>query len=229
MDRFFVVVGRTNQVLFLLIMLGAAAFLMIALISHLTAMRYGAVEAKPGKSGTALASHLKFGKAEKIHGADVHMVHLVSAAGDSVVSYKGYTSNVRNVLFKADSEKAGRWLFKDNDGLVVASEQLQEPTDSIGKQGQTRAVYLEYVGKDSNGDNSLSSADVLDVALAKPDGSGLVVVLKDVDNVVSQAYSGYADITVIYQRGRSLRHAKFALDGFKLVFDQELASLPASP
>jgi hypothetical protein len=43
MDRFFVVVGRTNQVLFLLIMLGAAAFLMIALISHLTAMRHGAV------------------------------------------------------------------------------------------------------------------------------------------------------------------------------------------
>ncbi len=203
--------------------------LLVSLITYMTSMRSDTVEARPGKTGGASAGILKFGKAEKIHGADVRMVHLVSAAGDSVISYKGYMSNVRNILFKADSEKTGRWLFKDNDGLVVESEQVREPGVAPATEGATRAIYLEYVGEDSNGDNRLSSADMLDVALARPDGSGLLVVLKDVDNVVSHEYAADAGITVIYQRGNTLRHAKFALDGFKVVADQELARLPSAP
>lgn len=228
MDRFFVVVGRTNQLLLLLVLLGGAGMLLFTLANFLGSTRYDTVEARPGNAGDPPAATLKFGKAEKIHDADVRMVHLVSAPGDSAVSYKGYTSNVRNILFKADSERSGRWLFKDNHGLVVQSEQLQEPGDTLARQGPTRAIYIEYVGKDSNGDNRLSGADLVDVALVKPDGRGMVVVLKDVDNVVSHDYAGYADITVIYQRGDTLRHAKYALDGFKVLFDQELASLPAA-
>ncbi len=224
MDRFFVVVARINSVLFLLVLLGAAAGLALAIWQAQRWNGRGAVEVtKEGAAKKRVV--LRFGQPERITGTNAQMLKLNSDAGSAEYS-SGKGSDTRNILFLTDAEKQGRWLFKDHRGLVLDTAQVREETLPDQKAFPARAVYVEYVAIDTNGDGELSHGDSVTVGFAKPDGTGFVAVLQGIKNVLSHDVAGAGDVSVVYQKDKALRRAKFSVADFQLVSDEEIASLP---
>lgn len=223
MERLFVIIGRINSVLLLLVLIGAG--ISIALISLPIFQRQyqGAIEVSAGESKRPIS--LRFERIENVTGANTQMM-LLSVQDDSgKFSSGGYGSEIRNVLFLTGNEKTARWLFPKQNNLIRVSVQLREDSNDA-RDNPTKALYFEYVTEDSNGDGKLSVQDYSSVALSKPDGLGLVEVLHGVSRVLSYRMLDSRNLSVVYQRGKVVRHAKFSTVSLEKETDQVIVNVP---
>lgn len=227
MDRLFVIIGRINSILLLLVLLGAAGTIAWMSSGNNQWRRRGAVEVAEGDSGAKKSILLNFEKVEDIKGADTQMMRLSTHRKSGKYSSGGSGSETRNVLFLKGSNKAPRWLFTDHKNLVLVSVQLHEESSAL-KEPSTRVLYFEYVTNDTNKDGSLSSEDRSNVGFAKPDGTGFVEVLRDVSRVLSYQLLDQEHLSVVYQKGSTVKHAKFAVATMKLESDQEIVNVPST-
>ncbi len=171
---------------------------------------------------------LEFGGTERVQGMGVQMIRLNTGSRQTEYSYKSGHHDTRNLLFVSDSEPGGRWLFKDHKGLIVTVAQLREHTAPQDDVMPTKALYVEYIVQDTNGDGKLSSEDHASVGFARPDGNGFLPILSGVQRVLSRDLVNSAGIVVVYQRDNSIRRANIALDGFKLLSDVDIAKVPST-
>jgi hypothetical protein len=231
MDRFFTIVGRINSVLLLAVLVCAAGTLLYMGVASMARAerRDEAVDVVADTPGPVKPLVLNLGREEAIDGADVTIIHLTSGAGgrEAYASKVGPTQQTRNVLFIAGPEKRAHWLFKDNKGLVLGVHQLKEDGDTASN-APTRAVLIESVAKDSNGDGSLSEADSGTLALARPDGTGYRSVLEGAETVVSRSVDREQRVSIVYMRGKVLRHALFAPGDFAPVADRVVMEVPGT-
>jgi hypothetical protein len=226
MDRLFVVINRINSILLLLALVGVCVLLGWASWSSAEWHRRGAIEVADveGKRDSPVFLHLEH--MEDITGANAQMMLLSARAKSGKFSSgSGYDSETRNVLFLAGEEKKARWLFPAQNNLVLAAKQLREDSIHCDKK-PTKALYFEYVAEDSDGDGKLSDQDHSTVALSKPDGSGFVVVLNGVSRILSHELLNDQYISVVYQTGKSVRHARFSVSSLTKETDQEIADVP---
>lgn len=226
MKRLFIIIGRINSVFLLLVLLGAGFSIAWMSWSSNQWQRRGAIDVPAGESSTKARVLLRFERIENITGANTQMMLLsAQVKSEKFSSSSGYESEIRNVLFLAGSEKSARWLFpKQNNLILVAAQLREESKDSKGNP--TKALYFEYVKDDTNGDDKLSSQDHSSVALSKPDGSGFVEVLQGVSRVLSYEMMGSQDLSVVYQTGKTVKHAKFSLLSLAKESDQEIINVP---
>lgn len=225
MERLFVIIGRINSILFLIILLGAGISIALMMSESNRWQRRGAVLVPDGKSGSKQPILVSFEKIENITGANVQMLQLTTKEKSEKFSSGGYGTETRNVLFLVGTEKVARWLFKDHKNLIfVASQLREESTDSEKKP--TQALYFEYVAADTDGDGKLSSTDRSNIGLSKPDGTGFLEVLHDVSRVFSYEMLDQQHLSVVYQKGATVRHAKFSVASMKLEADQEIINVP---
>jgi hypothetical protein len=225
MDRLFFIIGRINSLLLLLVLLGAALWIVWMNWGGNQWQQRGAIDAVNNSNDAKRPVRLEFEQPERIASADAQMIQLSTQGESAKFSSGGAGRQVRNVLFFTDSEKTARWLFKTHRNLIRTNVQLHEaPVDT--KEQPARALYFEYITRDSNGDGKLSDEDHSSVGLAKPDGTGFVEVLPDVSRVLSHDLADVQHLSVVYQRGTSVRRARFSLVSMKLEEDQEIATLP---
>lgn len=147
----------------------------------------------------------------------------------SEFSSGGGESEIRNILFLTGAAKNVRWLFKDHKNIILNVSQLHsEPGEAKERTAApTKALYFEYVTDDTNGDGKLSSEDHSNVALTMQDGTGFAEVLHNVDRIFSFDVLDPMHLSVIYQKGATVRHAKYLLTSLKLEFDQEIIAVPS--
>ncbi len=226
MERLFIIIGRINSILLLLVLLFAGLSIAWVLLSDKQWQRRGAIEVLAGKSASKEQVLLSFERIENITGASTQMM-LLSAKENSVTfsSGGGYRSETRNVLFLTRHEKTARWLFPKQNNLIFVAAQLREESKNA-EANPTRALYFEYVKDDSNGDGKLSSQDLSSIALTNPDGSGFVEVLHGVSRVLSYEILGSQNLVVVYQVGKAVRYAKFSVVSFTKESDQEIVNVP---
>ena len=226
MERLFIIIGRINSILLLLVLLGASLSIAWVTFSDKQWQRRGAIEVPAGKSASKEQVLLSFERIEIITGASTQMMQL-SAKSESAKfsSGGGYRSETRNVLFLTGHEKIARWLFPKQNNLIFVAAQLREESKN-SRENPTQALYFEYVKNDSNGDGKLSIQDLSSIALTKPDGTGFVEVLNGVSRVLSYEMLGSQYLVVVYQTGKVVRYAKFSVLTFTKESDQEIVSVP---
>ena len=225
MDRLFVIVGRINNILLLLVLLGTAVFIVSMSLESNRWSGRGAVAVAETDSGVKKSILLNFERVEDITGADTQMMRLSVQEKSRKFSSGGSGGETRNVLFLKGSDKAPRWLFNGHKNLVLVSAQLHEES-STSKEPLARVLYFEYVVEDTNKDGSLSSEDRSNVGISKPDGTGFVEVLHDVSRVLSYQLLDQQHLSVVYQKGTMVKHAKFSVVNMKLESDQEIVEVP---
>jgi hypothetical protein len=222
MERFFSVIARVNQLLLLLVLLAAAASIAWMNWEGRRARQRSVVAEVPAGPDGRVSLRLSLDHLSRIHGTDMRVMLLSAESGSRKFSSGGHRGEVRNVLFFSGAEKASRWLFKDHRQSVSMS-QLR-----LGEEELTRALYVAYVRADSNGDGELSFEDRSNVALARPDGTDMVEVLRDIDQVIEQELFDAQHLSIVYRKGVELRHAKVALASAKIESDQVLVQVPQS-
>ena len=230
MERIFVIIGRINSVLLLVVLLGASALIFIGWISWSGTpwQRRGAIEVPAAQAEKASPVFLQFGRVKNIPGTDTQMMELTIEDKSGKFSSGGYANEIRNVLFLTGNEKKARWLFPMHSNLILVAAQLREDSadGSRAREKPVSALYFEYVTSDTNGDKKLSPQDLSKVALAKPDGTDFVEVLDGVARVLSYEMLDSHRLTVIYQKGKSVHHARFSVTTMTKEFDHEIVGVP---
>jgi hypothetical protein len=109
----------------------------------------------------------------------------------------------------------------------MTSEQVHEAS-ALSEERPTKVLYFEYVSVDGNKDGRLSTDDHLSVGLSKPDGNGFLEVLHDVSRVFSYAMLDQQHLSIVYQTGKVVKHAKVSVPAMKLESDQEIINVPGA-
>lgn len=227
MERLFIIIARINNILLLLVLLGGAGSIVWIMSENNSWRRRGAIEVNEANSDTKKQVLLNFGEIKNITGVETQMVNLTTQEKSTKFSSGGYGNETRNILFLNGSDKVARWLFKDHKNLVLVSAQLHTESSSC-KDSPTKAIYFEYVSEDTNNDGNLSADDRSNIVLTKPDGTGFVEVLHDVNRVLSYEMLDQQNLSVIYQKGTSVKHAKYSVTSMKLESDQEIINVPST-
>ncbi|QBE62219.1 hypothetical protein [Pseudoduganella lutea] len=227
-DRYFIVINRLVSLLLLLALLGMfAGAAVLGLLSldggPVKEPGMAKVEEKTVESSNAVI--LGFADAEQVHGADTDMVRLVVTNRERAYS-AGRSGEARNVLFIGGAGQPARWLFKAHRNEVHVLEQLREGEEGR-RDGRTAALYLEFTERRA-GDDAGKAGNAVTVALAKPDGTGMKPVLRDVTRVLSHKAEAGRHINVLFLRGTALRQATVSLDDFTVTAEREVAKLPTS-
>lgn len=226
MDRLFTIITRTNSVLLLLVLIGAGVSLVSMSWPRDGSKRRGAIEVS--EQGERSPVILQLERIEKIRGAGTQMLLLSERTRPGKLSSGSeYAPKTRNALFLSGPEKKARWLFPKQSNVILTTAQLQDADEP--KTKPTRALYFEYVAADTDGDGKLTDQDHSTVALAKPDGTGIVEVLSSVSRVISYDLPSEKQLSVVYQIGPVVRHALITIPSFAKESDQEIVRVSTSP
>ncbi len=225
MERLFQNIAKINSVLLLLILIGAGISIAWVTWSSTQWQRRGAIEVPTGDATSKEKVLLNFERVQDIVGANTQMMLLSAEEKSGKISSGGYGSETRNVLFLSGVEKKARWLFSKQNNLILVAEQLQKETEGSKKE-PTQALYFEYVTTDTNGDGKLSAQDQAIIGLSKPNGLGFVTILSNVTRVLSHEILDSQKLSVVYQSGTKVRHARFSILSMKLEADQEITNVP---
>jgi len=75
-------------------------------------------------------------------------------------------------------------------------------------------------------DGNLSAKDHSNVGVTNPDGTGFMELLHNVNRVLSYSMLDQEYLSVVYQRGTVVKHAKYSVTSMKLESDQEIVNVP---
>jgi len=231
MEWIFRIVGRVNSVLFLLVILGVGGFILFEIVQSQTCHRSDqvtAVEMDADQSPREVA--LRFGEPETITGTQMIMLRLQGTERSSFSGSKGEYGDTRNVLFVGNNG-GGNWLFAKNNNRIQELSQVAQGVEAQSSQiyndnekEPTRLLLVGFSGPED--EESPGGQTPMRVALAKPDGSGLVEVLKGVDEILAYWFTPTGLLVVVYQSGVTVRQALYAVDTFKEMSNITVAELP---
>lgn len=235
MDRLFLIIGRINSAILLLIFLGAAAALVWSSIDSQQWQPRGAVEVHDAGTGSGAdgqeAMLVDFGQAEAVPGVDTLMIDLrlrrKAGGGASIGSSYRDSGETRNVLFLSAPGKTAHWLFKDQKNVILESFPLAV-SSCDERDCPAGALYFEFASEDSNADGRLDSEDRVNIGITRPDGSDFVEVLHGIDVVLSHKLTDPHTLVLVYQKASALRLATVATDRMVLDSDRELVSVPGA-
>lgn len=225
MKRFFTIVRRINSILFLLVLLGvgAGAAWWSWQLHHWYARQYPSQEAITADNSADEPAYADLGDADTVTGTGIQMFSLTAEG----LGRRG--RQTRNILFLSAAEPQGRWLFPDHGNLILEADQIRPWIRSWrgdDASAPSTALYFEFVPADPDSGREPSEFDMHSVALSRPDGTGLVEVLQDVEAVLSYEQVDATSLTVVYRDFQDLRRARISLDNFAVISDQTVATVP---
>jgi len=221
MERFFRIIRRVNSVLFLVVLLGVggcAIWYGFALY-HWYHPHDRAIAAEEEDEPDPVS--LTLGDAETVTGTDIQMLRLTT---DDQYGRR-QDQQTRNILFLSAGDHHGTWLFPTHDNLVLETDQIR-PWRSDDFNAPTKALYVQFIPGDPEHAMGPSEYDPVTVALAKSDGSGLVEVLRDVDEVLSYEQFDAGSLSITYRNMEELRLARISLDTFAKLSDDLVITVP---
>lgn len=228
MDRIFGVIKEINSVALLLLLLGLVSLVVVFWPSDSDWERRGAIPAATGDAANKERVLLQVGNVENIKGAKVQMMALTARPEGTSFSSGKYAGETRNVLFLSGKEKEVRWLFPTHRNVVIRTVQLNQGGESTETDKlPTKALYIEFIPHDTDKNGHLGYSDDAHIALAKPDGSGFVEVLGKVSRVLSYDVTEDEQLSIVYQVGKSIRHARYSLESFKKEHEQLVLEIPS--
>jgi len=141
----------------------------------------------------------------------------------------GGSYSTRNFIFFNPDTAEARWLFSNDQQLIVESSQLLESIP--GNNADTynsRAIAFCYqtIEKDTNGDKQLTPADKISLTYSRPDGRDYTNVIDGIDRVLSTSTIAEGKKhMVVYEVGGKWLTAVVSLTDFKI---ENTGELPTS-
>jgi hypothetical protein len=222
MDRFFLSISRINSVILLLLLIGAGLVLGVNLWSTMAAPSLLVKQSTADKD-----MRLRLEEAEKISGTETYYAVLVSDADAKLISSGSYGRVSRNILFIQNGAGSATWLFPANAQILRGIKPLPAIVDAETPPAP-KALYMEVVSADTNGDGGMGWNDAIDVAFTKPDGTQFTKMLSGVSKVLTFDMATDNEMTIIYQIDTELWRGRISLDDFKLLSSQRVAEVPES-
>lgn len=166
----------------------------------------------------------QLGSITTIIGSDFLMMPLHSEQSYSSGSYSKSASSTRNYLFIDVISNQKHWLFGKNDYLITQTNQL--PNTRYDEQSKDTKAILYYVVKsDTNNDQTLTSSDLLTVAISKPNGKEYVELLKDIDFVNGYKTINENTVILIFQRDNIGYSTSIDLKSLSISGEEQLPSV----
>jgi hypothetical protein len=213
MNKFDTVIWRINGLLILGV--GAAACLTL-LFSF-----YSMYQGKKGDRNvgeiitvneeTQKKEYLFLGSFQEVDGQGFFICPLVASQEYNRLYYSKSASSIRNYLFFNPSDASSRWLLESNNWLVSDKHPVYKNFNDDKHNTINRYVY-EIVKKDTNGDERLSHDDIKTIYFSKYDGTNLIVVIKETDDVLG-IHQIDEQQTIIFHRKNGNTHA-FVIDNY---------------
>ncbi|WP_374382974.1 hypothetical protein [Dongia sp.] len=222
MDRFFLFISRMNSVILLLLLIGGGLVLGVKLWST-TATPLPLVKQSASDEG----KRLRLEEAEKVGDTDTYYAVLVSDADTKFISSGPYGRVGRNILFIQNGAGSASWLFPANAQILRKIKPLPEAKDAQ-TPSSPKALYMEVVSADTDGDGGMGWSDAIDIAFTKPDGTQFTKTLAGVSRVLAFDTAIENEMRIIYQIGTELWQGQISLDDFKLLSSQRVAAVPES-
>ena len=224
-NKFFRVVSRLNSVLFLLILLAAAYWLIQMNTSFGDRPVRGAVEVVEDPNAKESPTlELQLGRISWVNGTDTQYVPLQTQAQGGKLS--GYDpSETLNVLFVAGNAFDSHWLFDHQRYRIISISPLT-PDKKFDENRHAVAIYSVVVKADSNGDGQLDTGDLQTIALLQTDGTGYSEVADSVNQIVSTrvSYDG-STIDVLTREVDSVVMRRYSLKTFETIREKVLSEL----
>lgn len=226
MERFFKGLRRVNSVLHLLVLLGVLG----CTIWYATALySWHQSRERTGDGGADTAAKeeerepvwLTLEDPETVTGTDIQMLRL-TAEGEYG---RRRDQTIRNILFLSARDHRGTWLFPAHGSLVLETDQIR-PWRSDDLNAPTKAIYIQFIPGDPGDAAGPSQYDPSVIALAKSDGTGLVEVLRNVDEVLSHEQFDAESLLITYRNVDALRLARISLDTFAKLSDDLVTDIP---
>lgn len=194
---------------------------------------------------------LQFGDVRELSGTGRHVLAVEAKDNDGddrigLSSGSSYTPNeTRNLVFLDGDYANARWLFPDNDALIVEQDWLvqcpdagaAEPTHAGAAytssdrpcadkaKGLVRAIFLSVRRKDNNGNGRIDERDAQILALVRPDGTGYVELAGTPTQRVLEHELRGESIGLLVQSGSRLAYRRYAIGDFKLASETPVADL----
>jgi hypothetical protein len=232
MERVFRVINRINSVLFLLLVLAVGAFIAFQIALRWSGHRDNEVTAvEMDADQTPREVVLTLGMPTTVTGSETVMLRLFGTRkSSSGMGSKGGYGDLRNVLF-VKPDGSSTWLLTENGNRIVDLHevgpsdfaQAGENYDSNTAPTKLLLVSIVALREDEAGGDGRRP---IRIALAKPDGSSLVEVLKDVDELLTYWLAPSGTLSLYYQTGASVHRAQYAVDTLKETSNITVTELP---
>jgi len=223
--KFFRIVSRLNSVLFLLILLASAYWLIQINTSFGDRPVRGAVDiVEDPATGESPTLELRLGRIQWVNGTDTQYVTLETQAKGGKLS--GYEpSETLNVLFVAGDAFDSYWLF-DHQRYRIAAISSLTPDKEFDEDRNAVAIYVVVITEDSNNDTRLDIEDLQTIALLRTDGTGYTVIAENIDQIIStRASFDGTTFDVLAREGKSVIMRRYSLDTFERIQEKTLSVL----
>jgi hypothetical protein len=139
----------------------------------------------------------RFGSFIELAGHSSIMVPLNSDQSFTRGYFSKSSNSTRNYLFVNTQTLDRKWLFNHTDYLIEQARRLS--VKEYNSEEPVLAILYSLVKLDSNEDNRLTASDLTTVAISKPDGSGYVEVLNDIEKVIDTTLLSDKELFFMYQ------------------------------
>ena len=205
--RLFAAVWRANALLILVagvLSIGVLSFALWQIYKETTRTRHATQVINVAGEQVDRATR-RVGRFEAVEGSAILRAPLTLEQEYGFSSGSKETSSPQNYLFYDPRSGRSWWLLPGFSGLLLSTEQL--PSHEYGaKPAPVVAFAYELVESDTSGDEKLTGSDRRSIALSGPDGSNVVKLFRDVDEL-NGAYLQDDGILLIYTAAGALRAA----------------------
>lgn len=176
---------------------------------------------------TNIEQRFRFGRMQHIKGSKSVLVPLYSDQKFSIgVSSNKSSASTRNLLFINLHTEANKWLFPNNDFLIVTHQMIRKTGNYYDENEDVVANLYHIVKTDSNNDSRLTDSDKFTLALSNPYGENYAEVLHDIDHALNYELLDKNTIAFMYDRNTRYSIAYISLKDFSIIKQIELAQIP---
>lgn len=221
-SKIFDIIGKINSVLFLVLLSGIGVFVVFWVIAANNWQDRRAVEVvQDGNEKESI--ELILGNIASVDGHDAQYVKLHSRArGGKFSSYSG-RGEVRNVLFFTGDKLESHWLYSKNQYLIgkfsvltheISAELAEEKK---GRKKIAKAIYMETITEDTNGNHELDENDLITISLVQPNGKSVTEIETGVQSVVDYDFlDDNESLMLLFQKDNKVIVKKYSLSSFEV-------------
>jgi hypothetical protein len=221
-SRVFDVINKINSVLLLVLLVGGGVLVITGIVLSNQWQDRRAVQVEPGDDADE-KMELILGNITDIPGHNAQYVKLHNRSrGGKFSSYSG-GGETRNVLFFTGENLTTHWLFDEHNFFIceftVLKNEVNRYVDSEKDEKEVaRAIYIEVIKSDSNGNQELDRGDFINIALSDPYGEKFKIIESDIQSVVDfNLVDEYRNLVLLFQKNDKVILKKYSLATFEVL------------
>ncbi len=217
-SKVFDIINKINSVLFLFLLLGVGIVIIFGLVVSNNWQDRRAVQVVQHDDNEKQKIELILGRINSVKGHDVQYIELYSRASAGKFSSSAGGGETRNVLFFTGKNLESHWLYDKHNYLVnVFTVVNNDASPDLNEEKRlAKAIYIETIKEDTNGNGELDGDDLITISLAQPDGTNIKDIETGIQSVIDYDYlANDNSLILLFQKENKVIVKKYSLSTFK--------------